>query len=230
MKGKILLVEDDMALAMGTRYTLEAEGYEVLQAGSVREAEQMLSGQPDLILLDVMLPDGDGFSLCRKIRNVRNMVPIIFLTAVEDEVNVVQGLEMGADDYVTKPYRVKELLSRIAANLRRSGYQKGEQEKVIHFGNHAFHRDAFRLYEGERLVDCSAAEMRIIAELLKHQGNVLTRGQLLDHLYADEGNLVDDNTLSVYMKRLRDKLGADSAWIETVRGVGYRFRKQEDME
>ena len=111
MAGKILLVEDDFALAMGTEYTLRAEGYTVIQAGTIRRArEVMQSDNPDLILLDVMLPDGNGYTFCKEVRQTNMQIPIIFLTAVGEEVNIVQGLELGADDYVTKPYRVKELL------------------------------------------------------------------------------------------------------------------------
>ena len=116
----ILLVEDDFALAMGTEYALQAEGYEVIHVSNLMQARKELERNPDLILLDVMLPDGNGFDFCKEVRENNRHVPIIFLTAVEDEINIVQGLELGADDYVTKPYRVKELLSRIAANIRRS--------------------------------------------------------------------------------------------------------------
>lgn len=230
---KILLVEDDFALAMGTEFALQAEGYEVIRAKDVSEAKSAVtSSKPDLILLDVMLPDGNGYDLCRQIRGEGNMVPIIFLTAVGEEANIVQGLELGADDYVTKPYRVKELLSRIAANLRRSRMATGivdenvKDKDVYSFGHHEFNNAKFILYNDGQIVDCTPSELRLLRELLIHEGQVLTRTQLLERLYDTEDNFIDDNTLSVYMKRLRTKLSGDASFIETVRGVGYRFVKQ----
>lgn len=229
---KILLVEDDFALAMGTEFALQAEGYEVVKAGNVETARKAVNEEePDLVLLDVMLPDGNGYDLCKDIRSQGNMVPIIFLTAVGEEANIVQGLEIGADDYVTKPYRVKELLSRIAANLRRSRLTaevKPSEEKndVYVFGTHEFNNSKFILYNNGRIVECTPSELRLLRELVMHEGQVLTRTQLLERLYDTEESFIDDNTLSVYMKRLRTKLSDDADYIETVRGVGYRFMKK----
>ena len=237
MTGKILLVEDDFALAMGTEYTLRAEGYTVIQAGTLRRArEVMQSDNPDLILLDVMLPDGNGYTFCKEVRQTNMQIPIIFLTAVGEEVNIVQGLELGADDYVTKPYRVKELLSRIAANLRRAGFRNARQDaakrpdadEIYVFGSHRFYRKELRLLQADQLVDLTPNELRLLQEFIRNEGIVLTRNQLLERIYDTGESFVDDNTLSVYMKRLRDKLGADAEWIETVRGVGYRFRRKDD--
>lgn len=227
MGQKILLVEDDYALAMGTEYALQAEGYTVVHASSLSNAWIALKEQPDLILLDVMLPDGNGFDFCREVRKDNLYVPIVFLTAVGEEVNIVQGLEFGADDYVTKPYRVKELLSRIAANIRRYHMQQTvNQAYTYSFGMHEFLIDEFRLQCNRVNVECTPSELRLLKELILHEGQVLTRNQLLERLYDAEENFIDDNTLSVYMKRLRDRLGADAEWIETVRGVGYRFKKR----
>ena len=229
---KILLVEDDFALAMGTEFALQAEGYEVVKAGNVDTARKAVDEEElDLVLLDVMLPDGNGYDLCKDIRSQGNMVPIIFLTAVGEEANIVQGLEIGADDYVTKPYRVKELLSRIAANLRRSrliAEVKPDKEKkdVYVFGSHEFNNSKFILYNNGRIVDCTPSELRLLRELVMHEGQVLTRTRLLERLYDTEDSFIDDNTLSVYMKRLRTKLSEDADYIETVRGVGYRFQKK----
>lgn len=226
-KGKILLVEDDFALAMGTVYALQTEAYEVLHATDLESAREYLSESPDLILLDVMLPDGTGYDFCKEIREKDNQIPIIFLTAVAEEANIVQGLELGADDYVAKPYRVKELLSRIAANLRRRKLANPVAgENTFCFGRHRFLIKEFRLFCGDRLVECTPSELRLLKELVEHEGQVLGRSQLLERLYDIEGTFVDDNTLSVYMKRLRGKLMEDAEWIETVRGLGYRFRKR----
>lgn len=229
MEQKILLVEDDFALAMGTEYALQAEGYRVVHAGNLENARKALQENFDLILLDVMLPDGTGYDLCKEIRRRNVQTPIIFLTAVAEEVNIVQGLEFGADDYVTKPYRVKELLSRIAANIRRYQIQQSRNRvNSYSFGMHEFLIDEFRLQCNRENVECTPSELRLLKELITHEGQVLTRNQLLERLYDAEENFIDDNTLSVYMKRLRDRLGVDAEWIETVRGVGYRFRKKKN--
>ena len=241
----ILLIEDDAALAMGTEYALKAEGYAVIHAENLDVARRTLwenessagvgneagtDKRVDIILLDVMLPDGNGFDFIKEIREHDVMTPVIFLTAVGDEVNIVQGLDSGADDYVTEPYRVRELLSRIAAVLRRqkimSDRRAGSEEKKsgLVFGSHRIDKEGFRLYKDDSLVDCTAAEFRLLKELAEHPGQVITRSALMDSLYETGDSFIDDNTLSVYMKRLRDKLGDDAEYIETVRGVGYRFR------
>lgn len=229
MSQKILLVEDDFALAMGTEYALQAEGYDVIHAANLSSAREALKEELDLILLDVMLPDGTGYDLCKEIRQRNSVVPILFLTAVAEEVNIVQGLELGADDYIAKPYRVKELLSRVAANIRR--YHMMQKQRVVNrfvFGQHELLIDEFRLQCKNENVECTPSELRLLKELILHEGQVLSRGQLLERLYDAEENYIDDNTLSVYMKRLRDRLGEDAEWIETVRGVGYRFKKRNE--
>ena len=236
---QILLIEDDYALAMGTTYTLKAEGYEVGHAKNLVEARELLStNNYSLILLDVMLPDGDGFSYLEELSQKGNATPVIFCTAVGDESNIVRGLDLGADDYVTKPYRVKELLSRIAAVLRRveramalnnnsnnslTGSNVESIEADVTFGSHRFNIDSFRLYNNENIVDCTPAELRLLREFIRNKGIVITRNQLLQRLYDTENTYIDDNTLSVYIKRLRDKLGEDAEHIKTVKGIGYRF-------
>lgn len=226
MTGTILLVEDDFALAMGTEYALQAEGYTVIHADNIENARKDLECQPDLILLDVMLPDGTGFEFCKEVRAEGYQMPVIFLTAVGEEANIVQGLEIGADDYVTKPYRVKELLSRIAANIRRSQFSgNGNSSDVYYFGSHRFLISEFRLFYQDQLVECTPCELRLLKEFIQNEGLVLTRRQLMERLYDTEESFIDDNTLSVYMRRLRSKLSEDAVFIETVRGVGYRFKK-----
>lgn len=223
--ARILLVEDDYALAMGTEYALQSEGYDVIHATNLAMARSSLAQSVDLILLDVMLPDGTGYDFCKEVRENNWQVPIIFLTAVGEEANIVQGLELGADDYVTKPYRLKELLSRIAAGLRRAKINGHSIAEGYQFGNHVFYMQDFRLMYRGCVVDCTPSELRLLKELIQHEGQVLERNQLLERLYDVDGLFVDDNTLSVYMKRLRDKLEEDAIWIETVRGVGYRFKR-----
>ena len=244
----ILLVEDDYALAMGTTYTLKAEGYDVLHAKKLSEARDYINSSDvrsgiDLILLDVMLPDGDGFSFFEELVKKEIDIPVIFSTAVGDEANIVRGLDLGADDYITKPYKVKEMLSRIAAVLRRqeralrlAGKVSDSSDSIdpvsennssgmdeVSFGSHRFSISAFRLYNGDEIVDCTPAELRLLKEFLYNKGIVITRNQLMERLYDTENAFIDDNTLSVYIKRLRDKLGKDASFIQTVKGVGYRF-------
>lgn len=223
---KILLVEDDFALAMGTEYALQSDGYEVVHTDNLKKAEALLDASVSLILLDVMLPDGNGYELCKKVREKGWKMPIIFLTAVSEEANIVQGLELGADDYVTKPYRVKELLSRIAANVRRYEMANAGATREYCFGKHRFLPEEFRLLCEDKNVECTANELRLLKELIQHEGMVLSRNALLERLYDTDTSFIDDNTLSVYLKRLRDKLGEDASYIETVRGVGYRFLKE----
>lgn len=230
MDRKILLIEDDFALAMGMNYTLKAEGYETSHAKNLKEARAFLLGNKDysLIILDVMLPDGDGFSFLEEFMQMNIDIPVIFSTAVSDEANIVRGLELGADDYITKPYRVKELLARIAAVIRR--HEKTKNIKVDEgffvFGDHKFSDASFRLYKGENVIDCTPAELRLLREFINNKGIVLTRSVLMERLYDTENSFIDDNTLSVYIKRLRDKLGEDAVFIKTVKGVGYRFGEE----
>lgn len=259
----ILLVEDDYALALGTEYALKSEGYRVRHAGNIKQAYELLDDSVRLVLLDVMLPDGNGYDFCRDIREQKNYVPIIFLTAVSDEVNLVQGLELGADDYIAKPYRVKELMTRIAALLRRQNYQKElmEKEKSVKsdslaeaqqgqinesgiipeivksnsaldtnqqggtytFGNTVLDFNMYRILRRGISIDSTPSEFRLLKELVLHKNQTLTRKQLMERLWDVDEAFVDDNTLSVYIKRLRDKLEEDSVYIHTVRGVGYRF-------
>ena len=271
-KSTILLVEDDYALAMGTEYTLRAEGYEIRHAKNLAEARELVdvaapgtSSSSDacggaesvnLILLDVMLPDGTGFDFLEELRKNNVEIPVIFLTAVGDEANIVRGLDLGADDYVTKPYRVKELLSRISAILRReerirrmaamnaagsavsdtdSGVGTGEAADTSKsagtaeeytFGAHVLSVSEFRLYKDGEVVECTPSEIRLLREFLRNNGIALTRNQLIERLYDTENSYIDDNTLSVYIKRLRDKLGDDAMFIKTIKGVGYRFSEE----
>ena len=219
------MVEDDFALAMGTEYALTSEGYAVATAGNLAQAREKFDDSIDLVLLDVMLPDGTGFEFCKELREKNIDVPIIFLTAVAEEANIVQGLELGADDYVTKPYRVKELLARVAVNIRRYTQARQTSHRVVTFGNTIFDGEAFVLTQHGEKLDCTTSELRLLRFLLQHRGQVISRSAIMEQLYDIDGEFFEDNTLSVYIKRLRQKLGEDGAYIETVRGMGYRFRK-----
>ena len=214
-----------MALAMGTKYALMSEDYQVSHAPSLAAARDILGTQKsiDLILLDVMLPDGTGFDFIQEIRATDSSLPVIFLTAVAEEVNIVQGLDLGADDYITKPFGVKELLSRIAVQLRRRN-----QADTVTFGRHVLSRRDFRLYRDGSPVDMTPTEIRILMLLTARPGIIVSRDEIISAIYDTENSFIDDNTLSVYIKRLRSKLGDDAYCLETVRGQGYRFKYESE--
>ncbi len=222
---KILFVEDDQAIALGLVYSLEKEGYEVIHCVSQKAALGLLEAQVfDLLLLDVSLPDGDGYTICKQAKHLHD-VPVIFLTALDDEVNVVMGLDLGGDDYVTKPFRIKELLSRIKSVLRR--YQK-EALDIVQIQHLEIHIREGKVYREGSEVFLTALEYRLLMVFVNHQGQVLSRSQLLEGIWDVAGDFVNDNTLSVYIKRLREKLEKDAAEpeiIKTIRGRGYRMEK-----
>ncbi len=222
---RILYVEDDPGLIDGLQYTLEAGGYEVDNAGTVREALDLFRENAyDLLLLDVTLPDGTGFDICREVRR-GSTVPIIFLTASDQEISIVKGLDMGGDDYITKPFRLNELLSRIKALLRRSG-QFSRAESVLE-------ANGIRVDTAERLVwkhgeqiELPLAEYRLLCLFMKNPNHLLTRELILDRMWEGNGNYVDDNTLSVYIRRLRNKIEDTPnvpKYLLTERGIGYKW-------
>ena len=219
---KLLLVEDDRTIAEGLLYSLQAEGYEVVSAGSVKEEERRLAGEDyALVLLDLGLPDGDGFQVFDSVKK-KGDIPVIFLTARDEEVSVVRGLDMGADDYIAKPFRIRELLSRIKSVLRRSG---GEMGNEIRLGDIAINTAAAIVKKGDREVPLTALEYRLLLCFANNEGRVLSRSQLLESVWDVSGDFVNDNTLTVYMKRLREKLETDPqnpTVIKTVRGLGYK--------
>lgn len=218
---KILLVEDDMPLAMATGFALETEGYQVVHMANLKDARNELEqNQFSLILLDVNLPDGDGYTFCKTIRDEGFTLPIIFLTALDEEVNVVQGLEVGADDYVTKPFRVRELISRIKANIRRSQVNQTAGDIII-FGAFRIDMTGHKVTRDGEMINLTPSEFRLFTTLVKNKNQTLTRSTLLEQLWDIDGDFIDDNTLSVYVKRLREKLGNDKDYISTIRGVGY---------
>ncbi len=226
-RPSLLIVEDDDTLAQGLAFTLEREGYSVAHAGGKAEAEALLSSRSfDLLVLDVMLPDGSGYDLCRSVR-LRSAVPVIFLTARDEEVNVVRGLELGADDYVAKPFRIKELASRIKAALRRSAGGRDADAPIVS-GPFTIDLAASRAYRAGRELGLTAVEFRLLALLVRNAGQTLSRSLIIGRLLDVEEPFVDDNTLSVYIRRLREKLEEDPSrpgCIVTVRGVGYRWEE-----
>lgn len=226
--GSILLVEDDSTLAYGLEFTLKNEGFEVILSDRLEEARRKFKeGKFDLILLDVKLPDGTGYEFCKEIRRDSD-IPIIFLTAFDEEVNVVLGLDIGADDYITKPFRIRELVSRIKAVLRRKG-KVIESSDALEFGDiKALLHEGRVTKQGKEIV-LTALEYRLLLTLMKNTNQVLSRNTILENLWDVGGEFVDDNTLSVYIRRLREKIEDDPAkpkYIQTVRGMGYRWNSE----
>lgn len=220
----VLLVDDDTSIVSSLRTFLNQEGFQVTSANNQKETIDLLdSGQYhfDLALLDVSLPDGSGFSLCSAIK-ANSDIPVIFLTASDDEYSVVAGLDLGADDYIPKPFRPRELISRMNSVLRR--YHRGSQPLEYH----ELKADTVRglVYKNNVELTLSALEYRLLLLFLSNQGIVLTRSRLLDELWDMTGEFVNDNTLTVYIKRLREKIEADPAhpeYIKTIRGLGYKL-------
>ncbi|MBP3477183.1 MAG: response regulator transcription factor [Lachnospiraceae bacterium] len=229
----ILLLEDDLSLIEGLSYSLHKNGYELDIAESVAEAEQKIEANSySLLLLDITLPDGNGIDLCEKIRKTGNRVPVIFLTALDEEIHVIRGLDCGGDDYITKPFKIGELCSRINALLRRSeGAVKQETVSVdaaavLEGGDIRVELDSCAVWCGQNKVELTGIEYKLLCLFLNNKGQLLTREKILDFLWDGNGNFVDDNTLSVHIRRLREKIETDPSHpvhLLTVRGFGYRF-------
>ena len=225
---KVLLVEDDAIISEGLQYSLRQEGYEVVTAATVAAALELIrSGCVwDFCLLDVMLPDGDGYAVCREIRK-NSRAPILFLTACDDEIHTVMALEQGADDYITKPFRIRELMARMKAILRRTEQNGRADMSLISVGNNQVNLQVGKVYCGNEEIILTAMEYKLLLIFLNHRGQTLTRQQILNDIWDAVGDYVNDNTLSVYIKRLRKKLGdsPEGQIIKTVRGIGYRLEK-----
>lgn len=222
--SRILLLEDDEALALGIEFTLKDEGYEVTRCATVKEAEETFSSKPfDLALLDVMLPDGNGYDVLKSIRS-KSDIPAIFLTACDEEVNVVLGLDLGADDYITKPFRVKELLSRIRAVTRRS--KAKAPSETIRSGDIILNTKRAKVLKRDNEISLSSQEYKLLLIFMTNPGKVLKREEILSMLIEGDGTYFDANTVSVYVKRIREKIEDDSTdpeYIKTRRGLGYEW-------
>ena len=218
MAPKILIVEDDPMLREGLMALMRREGYEPVPAATCYGATEALRGEPDLVLLDVSLPDGDGFSLCRAWRARDIAVPILFLTAYDREEQIVKGLDSGGDDYIAKPFRARELLSRVRARLRRTADRSVYKDGALMVDMQAM------IVEKDGLpVSLTRTEFQLLALLIRNAGRAVTRETLLGRIWDDAGVFVDDNTLSVHISRLREKVGPER--IVTVRGTGYRWKE-----
>lgn len=215
---KILLVEDDMMIASGLLYALESEGYTPTHCKDIRTALSAAETQRfDLAILDMQLPDGTGFEISRKLRGTGTAV--IFLTIVDDEGRIVEAFEGGAADYITKPFRLRELLARVKRTL--SAGAEGAETQMLTIGEVRIDTKSGKVYVPDGEVQLTALEYRLLLTFAANPARLLTRGQMLESLWDSGGNFVEDNTLTVYVKRLREKLGGALS-IETVRGIGYR--------
>ena len=212
---KILLVEDDSALRGALEELLCREGYDVVKASNVRSARDGLDATADLVILDVGLPDGDGVELCRSWRSEGVQTPILFLTAKDEEMDVVRGLDSGGNDYVTKPFRMQELLSRIRALLRRN-----QRDTTITRSGITLDTAKLQATRDGEVLLLTVTEYKILAKLISSR-SIITRAVLLEALWDLDSRFVDDNTLSVHVSRLREKIGGSH--IKTIRGVGYQW-------
>lgn len=218
MKAKLLLLEDDSFLRDGLTEILTKEGYALETADCVAEAEKLIFEKPfDLLIFDVMLPDGSGFDLCSKLRSLKNETPILFLTAKDDEIQIVRGLDLGADDYVTKPFKLLEFLSRVRALLRRRKKTEFKSGTLVLDNVH------FTAVKDGETILLTPTEFQLLYMIVSAGGNPVTRNSILQSIWDDNNNFIDDNTLSVHISRLRDKIGVSH--IVTIRGVGYRWEE-----
>lgn len=223
--SKIFLLEDDLALINGLSFAFKKEGFELDVARTIAEAGNMwVDGKYDLLILDVSLPDGTGFELCRKVRQV-SKVPIIFLTAADDEIDIVMGLDMGGDDYITKPFKLGVLMSRINAILRRTK-NFAAADTVLQSNGIKIMLLQGQAYKNGKLLDLTAAEYKLLCLFMKNPNRVLSKEQILDMLWDCDGNYIDSSTLSVYMRRLRIKVEdnpSEPQMLLTVRRMGYKW-------
>jgi len=231
MSVKILVIEDEPDIRRNLEYNLGREGFNASSVGSLDEAgEKLKSKKFDLILLDLMLPDGSGLDLCKKIKSnsETEATPIIILTAKDDEVDKVVGFELGADDYVTKPFSVRELILRIKAILKRSDTKTKEVVEVERqFGDLKIDVDSHEVHVDSQLIELTALEFRLLKELVDKRGRVQSRDQLLSEVWGYNAE-VTTRTVDTHIKRLREKLGSMGKYVQTIRGVGYKFSRTPD--
>lgn len=228
--SKLLLLEDDISLIDGLNYSLKKNGFDIDVVRTIEEAKQHLTelGKYDLLILDVTLPDGTGFEICERVRKQNTQIPIIFLTASDEEVNIIRGLDCGGDDYVTKPFKLGELCSRIRALLRRAGVSAQDKASALECGDIFIDLLGSRVLLNGKNLDLTGAEYRLLCLLVRNANRVVSRKIILNDLWDEAGNYVDDNTLSVYIRRLREKVEVDASHplhLITVRGFGYQWKE-----
>ena len=230
-KKRILLVEDEEDIASLIKLQAELSGYKLhVEVDGLNGFRAIEREKPDLVILDIMLPGQNGLDVCRKMKNSSELkkIPVIVLSAKSEELDVILGLELGADDYVLKPFSPKVLFSRIKAVLRR-GKEADKTAKMVRFGDFQLEVDRYLLRKADKVIPVTLSEFGILKRLLMNRGKVLTRSQLLDDIHNDDAFVVDRN-IDVHIASLRKKLGPHFDWIETVRGIGYRFREENGLE
>lgn len=210
---KILLVEDSQMIVKAIKFLLEEHNYEVSVASTIKDAKEMVSNNYDLVILDVMLPDGNGLDFFKNYIDV----PTLVLSAKDEEDDVVTSLDLGVEDYIIKPFRSKELLSRINNIIKRN-----KKNNIKMYKNITFDLDAYRVYVDKNEIDLTGLELKILFYLLENKGILVTRDMIINRIWDESGKFVNDNTLSVYIKRIREKIGCEDI-IKTVKGVGYRM-------
>lgn len=221
---KILIVEDDKTLNNGIAMTLG--GYEIVQAYHLAEVRRLLAdSHPDLVLLDINLPDGSGLELLREVKENTPYIPVILLTANDTDLDIVDGLERGADDYITKPFSLSVLRARVNTQLRKQA--SNHKNAPFHIDLFHFDFEAMTFYVGDSKVELSKTEQKLLRLLVENRGRTMTRGDLVDRIWTDGAEYVDENALSVTIKRLRDKLGAQK-YIKTVYGIGYSWVTKDE--
>lgn len=223
--AKILIIEDDKTIQNSMEYYLTSENFMVDTVRKIEEAKEKLKNNSyDILLLDVTLPDGNGFDFYQTIKE-QTTTPVIFLTALDEEKDIVKGFELGADDYITKPFHTRELLSRIKNVLRHTCFGKEKEEKHK-IGNVSINLATSKIYKEGKEIEVTALEYKIISFLFENKGKIISRGQILANIWDSNENYVNDNTLTVYMKRIREKIEEDSNQpkiIKTIRGLGYKI-------
>ena len=227
MPSKILVIEDEPDIRKTLEYNLSREGYEVSVCGTLQEAKKLLEPSLSLLVLDLMLPDGSGLDLCREIKknSLLSNIPIIILTAKDDEVDRVVGFELGADDYVTKPFSVRELILRVKAVLKRGEVSKPELVEVERqFGDLSIDVDSHEVHVNSELVVLTALEFKLLKQLVDRRGRVQSRDQLLSDVWGYSSE-VTTRTVDTHIKRLREKLGPMGKYVQTIRGIGYKFSR-----
>ena len=230
MTDKILIVEDEPDIRSTLEYNLHRDNFQTESVGNLLDAEKILSTTNiSLILLDLMLPDGSGLDLCRKLKadQSTNSIPIIILTAKDDEVDKVVGFELGADDYVTKPFSVRELILRIKAILKRKVQKSEVTEVEREFGELRIDSDSHEVFVNDEEVSLTALEFRLLKQLVDRRGRVQTRDQLLSDVWGYSADITT-RTVDTHIKRLREKLGPIGKYVQTIRGVGYKFTRTSD--
>jgi len=223
---QILIVEDDQSLNQGLCKALKSAKRQITSCPDIKTARaQLLCGMPSLVLLDINLPDGSGLDFLREVKEAAPQLPVILLTANDTDLDIVQGLEQGADDYITKPFSLSVLRARVNTQLRKSAVSvRNHQFRIDHF---FFDFEQMQFHANDVSVELSKTEQKLLRLLVEHQGTVMSRGDLIDRIWTDGAEYVDENALSVTVKRLRDKLGAQH-YIKTVYGIGYSWEKKHE--